>query len=146
MFPSYDLLRMKENSQGVHTEFQRRTLLVWTAIARPARKFQLNISSHIHSACVIAKCWTSLTAVVQTVDCRCHLIQKYKGFKSQEWPGHAVDPPRPVQCSVNTLFKSSQTARRKCGGTPCYMNHKWIIGCRTKSCNSSRRTFRSKSW
>ena len=44
------------------------------------------------------KCWTSLTAVVQTVDCRCHLRQKYKGFKSGERAGHAVGPPRPIQC------------------------------------------------
>ena len=91
------------------------------------------------------KCWKSLTAVVQTVDCRCHLRRNYKGFNWGERAGHAVGPPRPVQCSVNTLFKSSRTARRKRGGAPCYMNHIWIIVCRSTSCNSSIRTFRSKS-
>jgi len=54
-FPSDGLLKVKENSTCVHTEFQRRTLHVWTAIAWPARKFQLSYgSSHIHSAGVIA--------------------------------------------------------------------------------------------
>ena len=92
------------------------------------------------------KCWTSLTAVVQTGECRCHLRQKYKGFKSGDRAVHAVGPPSNIQCFVNTLFKNSRTARRKCFGAPCYMNHKWIIVCRSASCNNCIRTFRSKSW
>ena len=82
--------------------------------------------------------------MVQTIDCRCHLRQKYKVFNSGEPAGHAVGPPRPVQCCENTLFKNSQTVRRKCDGVPCYVNHKWIIVCRLTSCNSSIRTIRRK--
>jgi hypothetical protein len=90
------------------------------------------------------KCCTSLIVVVQTVDCRCHLRQKYKVFKSWKRAGHAVGPPRHIQCFGNTLFKNSRTTRRKCGGAPRYMNRKWIIVCGSTSCKSSRRTFRSK--
>jgi len=104
----------------------------------------IRIISNAFCTCY-SKCCTSLTVVVQTVDCRCHLRQKYNGFKPGEPAGGAVGLPRRVQCSGNTLLKNSLTARKKRGGAPWYMNHKWIIVCSSTSCNSSIRTFRSKS-
>jgi len=41
---------------------------------------------------------------------------------------------------------NSRKPRRKCGEAPKCMIHRWIIVCRSTSCNSSGRTFRRKSW
>ena len=59
---------------------------------------------------------------------------------------HAVVAPLPIHCPGNTLFKNSQTARRKCGGTPSCTNHECILVCRCTSCSSSGRTFLSQPW
>jgi hypothetical protein len=68
-----------------------------------------------------------------------------KGFKSGQRAGHAVGPPRLSHCSGNTLLKKFGNEWRKCGGSPQRMTQKWIILCRSTSCNRSGRTFRRKS-
>jgi len=85
--------------------------------------------------------WISLSSVAKTAG------RGYPpGFKSGQWAGEAVGPSCPIHCARNTLFKNSRTSRRKCGGAPSGMNHKWILVCRSTSCNSSGRKFRRKLW
>jgi hypothetical protein len=75
---------------------------------------------------------------------RSHQIQ-CKEFKSWEQPGHAVGPPHPIKYFINTLFKNSRTASRKCGTKPSHTNHTWNPVCSLTSWNSSGRLFCRKS-
>ena len=52
---------------------------------------------------------------------------KPKRFKSGEGAGHAVGATCLIRYSGKTLLANSRTARRKCGGAPSWMNHKWIL-------------------
>ena len=53
--------------------------------------------------------------------------------------------PRP-SLVPKTRCSNSPNARRKCGGGRSCTNHKWILVCRSTSCNRYGRTFRTKSW